>query len=40
MPNLSYSADEIYNFVKSGKEHYLEKAYDYPQECRLDAKGN
>ena len=32
VPGISYSADEIYNFMKNGKEHYLEKAYKYPVE--------
>lgn len=29
LPNLSYSADEIYRFVADGKNHYIEKYYQF-----------
>lgn len=27
VPGINYSVDEVYNFVKDGKNHYIQKAY-------------
>ena len=36
LPNLSYSADEVYNFISDGKNHYLERYFNYKEDAAIE----
>ena len=38
VPGINYSVDEVYNFVKDGKNHYTKKAYSYPSVNKIATK--
>lgn len=35
LPSLSYSADEVYNFVSDGIDHTIEKHYNYTKDVKI-----